>query len=505
MRIDQAAAVLRPRRPWEGIDLGFTLARTWFPTLWALWWLGALPPALVLLVLTGGQADWWILFLWWFKPFYEAPLVYWISRALFGERLTLRAARGPLAAAWTPRLLPFLLWRRLGPNRAFNLPIVLLEGLKGGAVRRRRRALSGGDATAAWLTVIAYHFEAILWFGLLFGLYLFIPVGLPDLDLWSVLSDTHSWTYWLSSAIYLLVCSVIAPFYCCAGFALYIGRRTELEAWDLDLAFRQAGGAVPATAGRRRRGGPGVPGRLAAGLLLAALTTAGPAVGAAVREAPLPEAATARALIGEVLSDQTFGGTRETEVWLPIASPAPRADVPGWPRWLSDAAVILGRLFKVVLAAAVVLALALILYRVLSDWQPGSWRRRGRPPSARPGAPGVSGPGPLPVDPAAAARARLALGDARGALALLYRGAIDALVRGGLAIAEGATEGECLRLAGGRLGLAELDAFRALTRDWQALAYAHRAPDPRRIEAHLDRWHAWTDAAAGEGGTVHAA
>jgi hypothetical protein len=38
----------------------------------------------------------------------------------------------------------------------------------------------------------------------------------------------------------LLAMSVMAPFYVAAGFALYLGRRTRLEAWDLELAFGRA-------------------------------------------------------------------------------------------------------------------------------------------------------------------------------------------------------------------------------------------------------------------------
>jgi hypothetical protein len=504
MELDRAAAVLRPRRSWEGVDLGFTLARLWFPTLWLLWWLGILVLALPALALVGGQADWWLVLVWWFKPLYEAPLVFWSSRALFGEPVALRDVGVIFRSAWTRRLLPYLLWRRLSVSRSFNLPIVLLEGLHGTAVRRRRRVLIEGDGTPAWLTLICYHFEAILWGGLLLGLYFLIPAGLPDIDLAAAVTDEQSWPYWLSSACYLLAASVIAPFYICGGFALYIGRRTELEAWDLELAFRQAGsaGSTPRTGtpGRQgRRTGPGRPSTMTlVSTLLIALTVTWPGGGlqAATPATPWPDAAGARAIIAEVLADETFGRTRELTVWVPITGPdeAP-TETPPWLRWLGELALLLGPLLKWLLISCAVAAVALLARRILRDWRPETRRRRQRSLVV-----GAASPATdfhqTPTDLAAAVRARLAAGDARGALALLYRGSIAHLSRCAVAIPEGATEGEVLRLAAYHLNASELAPLRHLTRDWEALAYARRAPDPDQITAHLAAWLRWTDTAA---------
>ena len=343
MNLDRITVALRPRRPWEGLDSGFTLARQWFPSLWLSWWLGALPLALLAPALVGGRADLWVLVLWWFKPLYEAPLVYWISRATFGERPALRDARAILKVAWTPRLLPYLLWRRLSPSRSFSLPIVLLEGLRGSAVRRRRQVLNEGDTTAAWLTLICYHFEAILWGGALLTLYFLVPQGLPLIDLAAAVTDAQSWPYWLSSALGLVADSVIAPFYCCAGFALYIGRRTDLEAWDLELAFRRV--AAPAVNPRRHSGrmpessarddassggidSPNGLARPARGasrggpatrvpmVLLTTLVATWPGTSplADARPETLPDPARTRAIISEVLADEAFGRTREIRI-----------------------------------------------------------------------------------------------------------------------------------------------------------------------------------------------
>jgi len=43
MELDRIAVIVRPRTPWEAIDLGFAMARAWFVPLWLLWLALALP------------------------------------------------------------------------------------------------------------------------------------------------------------------------------------------------------------------------------------------------------------------------------------------------------------------------------------------------------------------------------------------------------------------------------------------------------------------------------
>jgi hypothetical protein len=37
----------------------------------------------------------------------------------------------------------------------------------------------------------------------------------------------------------MLITLLIEPFYIAANFGLYINRRTQLEAWDIELSFRK--------------------------------------------------------------------------------------------------------------------------------------------------------------------------------------------------------------------------------------------------------------------------
>jgi hypothetical protein len=242
--LSRITAVIRPRSAWESIDLGFALARAWFLPLWLCWWVTAVPVGLLALIPLHGRPDLWLLLLWWCKPGFEALPLYWTSRALFGERLAVSAAARHLPQALPPRLWPQLLWRRIGITRSFSMPVTLLEAPRGGARRARLRVL--GTGAAGWLTIVCVHLETVLWLSALLTLVFLLPEGAPELDLEAAVLESGSMADWIASVLMLLAVSVLAPFYVAAGFALYLGRRTELEAWDLELAFRRTRTSVAA-------------------------------------------------------------------------------------------------------------------------------------------------------------------------------------------------------------------------------------------------------------------
>ena len=45
---------------------------------------------------------------------------------------------------------------------------------------------------------------------------------------------------WLASLAYMLAVLFLEPFYAAAGFGMYLNRRAELEAWDIEQEFRRA-------------------------------------------------------------------------------------------------------------------------------------------------------------------------------------------------------------------------------------------------------------------------
>ena len=485
MQLDRIRATLRPRTAWEGMDLGFALARQWFLPLWLLWWASVLPLALLLLPVTGIRPDLWLLAIWWLKPLYEGPLLVWASRSLFGETLTRRDILRVQRAGLSWRLLPYLLLRRLSPRRSFLMPLELLEGLRGATARQRRKILSGSGGAASWLTLVCYNFELVLWSGVLLAAYFLVPAELPRLDLMAALSDSTYWAYWLSDLAYLAVFSLIAPFYVCSGFALYLTRRTELEAWDLELAFRAARDEVP----------PRVDGPVAVALLVTVLMAVPGAMPLAASQLHPDQA---RPVIEEVLSSPDFGGERQRQTWTLSEEPDDPADDASISRKrLAEIAVWVGRVLKVTLLAFAVIALLLIGWRVMKTWRSTRQREAG---GAGLGVPPVSGEsvGDAAVDDVTGTvGCLLAQGDRRGALALLYRASIDHLHRQGVVVAEGSTEHECLDAASRALSEARLGPLRRLIREWQQIAYAHRPPSDDAVCTLLRAWSHWTEADVG--------
>lgn len=487
MELERLGVVARERRSWEGLDLGFALARQWFWPLWTLWWLSALPVALIALLISAFQPAWWLFILWWCKPLYEAPLLVWASRALFGERLAPFAQCGSLwRRGLHGALLGQLLWRRLGLRRSFVMPIGALEGLRGRAARERRRLLLHGDASPTWLTLVCYHFEAILWASLLALSQMLTPEGLGSLDLVTALSDSESLPYWLSALAYVLAISLMAPFYVCAGFALYLTRRTEREAWDLELAFRAARKPEPHppfSASARTL-------LLAAGVLLPVLLASPPTSASA-----LPDPEISRALIAEVLADPAFGGEREVRRWRFIAAGEDDQanPTPVSPR-SSTLAAWLAQGLRWLLLAAATLALGLVLRHIWRDGQ-RLWPKRAtsrklpvKGPQPRPDARAIQ-----PPDLALAVRQALEHSDPRAALALLYQGSLHELGARGILLPEGATETEVLHHARQHLPeRAALGPLPDIIATWQSLAYGGRTVEVRHIEALLAHWSRWT-------------
>jgi hypothetical protein len=70
--------------------------------------------------------------------------------------------------------------------------------------------------------------------------FLVLPEGVgPSLD-----RSVFSWIETpagevLGNLAYLVALSLIEPLYVASGFTLYLNRRTELEGWDIEIAFRQ--------------------------------------------------------------------------------------------------------------------------------------------------------------------------------------------------------------------------------------------------------------------------
>ncbi|MCC2638334.1 MAG: hypothetical protein K0Q68_2053 [Moraxellaceae bacterium] len=241
MRLADLHLAVRPRRAYEAMDLGIRLVQDEAGLIWRTWVAVTLPVLLLGLALSlhfGNGAGY--LLLWWLKPLFDHALLLVISRRVFGDTLSGGALLGLLAGAFRQGLAGHLLWRRLSMSRAYLLPVWLLENLP---LRERRARLTllrhQHTGRARWLHFVMLHFELFLAVAILSLLFWFAPEGVAP-DLLALFSGGEGSRFVDTSLLlaYYGAMSVVEPFYVGAGFSLYLNRRTELEAWDLELAFR---------------------------------------------------------------------------------------------------------------------------------------------------------------------------------------------------------------------------------------------------------------------------
>lgn len=242
MRPDRLTVNLRPRSGFEAIDLGFALARVHAGALWRAWLLLVLPAMVLLALAEHALIDILpgsCLLLWWAKPLYDAVVLLVLSRAVFGEQLGLRAALHELRRN-SARIVGALTLRRLSASRSFLLPAHLLEGLHGKARAERLRLLrEDTSGSARLLTVACVHLEIAVWAGLIVLVYWLTPALYQDgwfEDFFNPVSHLELFGWQL---LYVLAVTLVEPFYLAAGFALYLNRRTLLEAWDIEVALKR--------------------------------------------------------------------------------------------------------------------------------------------------------------------------------------------------------------------------------------------------------------------------
>ena len=241
MKIEAIAVHLRPRSMSEATDLGVRLVQANARSVWATFtpvW-----AVVVLIALACGSiSPWlpvWIVFC--IKPWLDRTLLFVLSRAVFGTPTRLRDVWAAQRTVWWQQLLSTLTWRRLSPWRSYTQPARQLEGQRGAAGRTRRKQLLRGKQGAAFGMHSAFaQLESLLLIGLIVLAVWFVPDA-SQRTLFESLSGLDSpLISMLIAAAYAGVVLLVEPFYVGAGFAMYLNRRVELEAWDIEQEFRLA-------------------------------------------------------------------------------------------------------------------------------------------------------------------------------------------------------------------------------------------------------------------------
>lgn len=504
MDLERVAAVIRPRSPWEAVDLGFGMVRAWWKPVWAAW-LATVAPA------------WWLVFsltwlatqepivaflaVWWVRPLFDRIPLYVVSRRLFSASPSVRDLRGDLGRLWTRHLWAALTLQRLDPARSFNLPVWELEGLRGAERKSRTDLLQRiGRQNAVWLTFACSLLEGF--------------TMLAFIELVTLLTPSSGWSeaaemtgiaastgepaaafWWWMAAVYFLALTAIEPFYVAAGFSLYLSRRIHLEGWDVELAFRRLAARLTGGEPLRRKAG-----RVAAVLLLACLAFhPSPARGdlhQGLKPLAAPSPAPADA-VREVLAGPEFQTHQKMKVWRLKGAPSEKPEAPPMP------SLSLGFLQPLFLVVAAVLLIGLVIVGAKGVQRRPRFLVRDDSTDRAPLPAAVFGldirPESLPADVPGAAWSAWERGEPTTALGLLYRAAIAFLVRReGLPVRESWTEGDCVDFVRCKVGRERAEYFAKLTGAWQTTAYAHRPPSADEARALCTAWGRIFGKAAGD-------
>jgi hypothetical protein len=240
MQVDALALHLRPRSMAEAADLGVRLVQTNARSVWSTF--VPLYLVVVLIALSTVELAGWLpgLILFWLKPWLDRSLLYVFARAVFGTPTRWSDLWRDRSSVWWQQLLASLLPRRLSPWRAYTQPAAQLEGQRGTAAKnRRRQLLKDKQRQALGMHLVFANLEFVLLIGVITLAGWLVP-GDDHRPWFEALRSSNGTTSLLVSLAYAGVVLLLEPFYVAAGFAMYLNRRVELEAWDIEQEFRLA-------------------------------------------------------------------------------------------------------------------------------------------------------------------------------------------------------------------------------------------------------------------------
>ncbi len=499
MDLDNVAITIRPRNCWEAIDLGFLLAIKWLSRLWRLWLVTGFVAGTGSLLVFFGSPGFALLLFWWLKPLYEPFLLYWLSRAVFGEILPLSDVTRRWREILLPGVLASLTIQRFSPERSFLLPVRILEGVTGEARKNRKSVLSREQSGALWLSISCLIIECLLTVSSLILVYILIPNEIRrSIEYVSPFAFLR-----LNIVLYMFAVSFVTPLYIAGGFMLYIARRVELEAWDIEIGFKNI--AARFVERKKRRFS-----HVSIVILFVLSTLLFSLNPPSLQAAAIPQPEQCEQILEQVLDGDQFGEKQVRYHWVYIKKEHKEKDT----SWLSNfLELFFKRLAKFFSGlddsfnnwrSGLATMSEILLWMILGGG--GVWliyRYTGiRRLFSRTGKdfglhkktePVLFGmlvtPDSLPNNIPAECRKLFASGQTRKVLALLYRGTLSRLLHvHDLRVPDSATEMECDRLVQHIRPENEALFFNRLTISWLNTAYGHFEPIPNRVQELIDQW-----------------
>jgi len=243
VQVDALIIRLRPRAPLEAADLGARLCQQAAASVYRCYGATALP--LMALCVASFEVAHWLpaIALWCCKPWLDRTILFVLSRGAFGQPTTLGELWDAQRQVWWRQLILTFTLQRLSPWRAFTQPVYQLEGLSFLKAHRRVQQIRGGGSGGATLVTSAFATaETCLTISIISLVFWFSPAGqTPDVGtLFTGGPGVSAFMLLVPPIAYALAVLFLEPFYVAAGFAMYLNRRAELEAWDIEQELRRA-------------------------------------------------------------------------------------------------------------------------------------------------------------------------------------------------------------------------------------------------------------------------
>jgi len=513
MNLHEIQANIRLRNPWEAVDLGFSMVQAWWKSIYLPLSILTMTIAL-LLYLSVPKGEAWIagMIFWWLKPLYDRLVLHIISHKLFNEELSSWQALQALPSLiWNTGFFQSLTFRRFSLSRGFNLPIWQLEQLRGQPRIDRQNVLHIAAASQAnWLTIGLWCLEGILGLSLFVLVFMFLPEQIQRSffdDFFNKIKNYGDWLDLLNYFFYIFVLTFVHPFYIAGNFALYINRRTQLEAWDIELDFRKLSGRLKQAA----KGA--IPLVLVSCVSISLLLSPINSIAADVKveetvksknnqeteflNSSRLEADKSKSIIKEVMLTEFLDNKIITHRWVKIDKEEKKDKVIGVTFWdklkdtLEPVAKFIAFLLEFGLWLIVAFGIILLIYfreRWLHLFQ-GKRKKKEEYES-----PDIMfgmdvRPESLPQNIAEEARSLWQSGQHRESLSLLYRGALVRLInRDKVKLQNSHTEGDVLLHSALKLNETKQGYLKLLTTQWQLIAYAHRSPAELDMQTLFDHW-----------------
>ncbi|MEI6895716.1 MAG: hypothetical protein V5789_14050 [Colwellia sp.] len=246
MDITKLSFTPRKRTPWEVFDLTQLMVLTNFVPLMKIVILLYTPLGLILWGIFSAETA--SLMIWWLKPLLERPLLDFLSKRSFSQPTSAWSCIKSIRYLSKTDIFTMLTIHRFSPNRAYFSSIEQLEKLKGNVKKSRKSVLfhHGKHKQTFWM-LFCVHVEFLFTLLLIAVVFNFIPQGVTLDDQFimsSLINGSFEQIYFCS---YLIAIQLIAPYFVTGGFLAYLNTRVNLEAWDIELAFKQIANKIGKT------------------------------------------------------------------------------------------------------------------------------------------------------------------------------------------------------------------------------------------------------------------